>query len=225
MGRPWVIAKWAQSADGKMSTPPGESKWISNEKSREIVQKLRGRVDAIVVGSGTVRADDPLLTARPANSADVKRKATRIVVDSLATLSLESQLVKTAREAPVLVAVSAAAGVEECKLLVLAGIDVWPCEGANHAERFESLLNELGRRKMTNVMVEGGSQLLRTLVDAHLPDEVHVFIAPRAIGKNALPSPVGGGSASEIAAKLGVVNPLVIELDGDVYLRGRSASS
>ena len=100
-----------------MSTPAGESKWISNERSREVVQQLRGRMDAIIVGSGTVRADDPLLTARPTNPADVKRKATRVVVDSLATISLESQLVKTAREVPVLIAVSAAADVEKCKEL------------------------------------------------------------------------------------------------------------
>ena len=156
-GRPWVIAKWAQSADGRMSTPAGESKWISNERSREVVQQLRGRVDAIIVGSGTVRADDPLLTARPTNPADVKRKATRVVVDSLATISLESQLVKTAREVPVLIAVSAAADVEKCKQLVAAGVDIFPCAGATHAERFESLLDELGRRKMTNVLVEGGA--------------------------------------------------------------------
>lgn len=220
-GRPWVIAKWAQSANGRMSTPAGESKWISNERSREVVQKLRGCVDAIIVGSGTVRADDPLLTARPANPADVKRKATRMVVDSLATISLESQLVKTAREVPVLIAVSAAADVEKCKQLVAAGVDIFPCAGATHAERFESLLDELGRQKMTNVLVEGGAQLLRTLFDAELVDEVHVFIAPRAIGDETLPSPVGGTNADEIVAALGLTNPMVTDLDGDAYAHGR----
>ena len=73
------------------------TRWISNERSREVVQQLRGRVDAIVVGSGTVRADDPLLTARPKNPADVKRIALRVVVDSQATLPLESQLVQRLR--------------------------------------------------------------------------------------------------------------------------------
>jgi diaminohydroxyphosphoribosylaminopyrimidine deaminase / 5-amino-6-(5-phosphoribosylamino)uracil reductase len=220
-GRPWVIAKWAQSQDGKMSTLPGESKWISNEQSRAVVQKLRGRVDAIIVGSGTARIDDPLLTARPADSAEVKRVATRVVVDSLATLSLESQLVKTAREVPVLVAVSAAAEVEKCRQLVAAGVDVWPCRGDTHTERFESLLDELGRRKMTNVLVEGGSRLLRTLFDAQLVDEVHVFIAPQTIGGDMAPGPVGGGNAADIVAALRLTNPVVTELDGDIYVRGR----
>jgi diaminohydroxyphosphoribosylaminopyrimidine deaminase / 5-amino-6-(5-phosphoribosylamino)uracil reductase len=219
-GRPWVIAKWAQSVDGRMSTPVGESKWISNERSREVVQQLRGRVDAIIIGSGTAKMDDPMLTARPTDPADVKRKATRVVVDSLATLSLESQLVKTAREVPVLVAISAAAHVEKCKQLVAAGVDVWPCAGATHGARFESLLDELGRRKMTNVLVEGGSQLLRTLFDAQLIDEVHVFISPRTVGGDAAPGPVGG-SASGIAAALHVAKPEISNLEGDVYLHGR----
>jgi diaminohydroxyphosphoribosylaminopyrimidine deaminase / 5-amino-6-(5-phosphoribosylamino)uracil reductase len=219
--RPWVIAKWAQSQDGRMSTPAGESKWISNEASREVVQRLRGRVDAIVVGSGTARADDPLLTARPADAADVKRKATRVIVDSLAMLSLESRLVKTAREVPVLVAVSAAADVEQCRKLVAAGVDVWPCAGDTHAARFESLLDDLGRRKMTNVLVEGGAQLLRTVIGARLVDEAIVFIAPRTIGDGEAPGPVGGGSAADIAAALRLTNPAVIELNGDICVRGR----
>jgi diaminohydroxyphosphoribosylaminopyrimidine deaminase / 5-amino-6-(5-phosphoribosylamino)uracil reductase len=220
-GRPWVIAKWAQSLDGKISTGDSENKWISNEQSRAVVQKLRGRVDAIIVGSGTPRIDDPLLTARPTNPADIKRVATRVVVDSLATLSLESQLVKTAGDVPFLVAVSAVADVENCRQLVAAGVDVWPCAGANHAERFESLLDELGRRKMTNVLVEGGSQLLRTVFDSQLVDEVHVFIAAHTIGGDAVPGPVGGGSADEIATALGLESPLVADLNGDKYVRGR----
>jgi diaminohydroxyphosphoribosylaminopyrimidine deaminase / 5-amino-6-(5-phosphoribosylamino)uracil reductase len=202
-----------------MSTPAGESKWISNERSREVVQQLRGRVDAIIVGSGTVRADDPLLTARPTNPADVKRKATRVVVDSLATISLECQLVKTAREVPVLIAVSAAADVEKCKQLVAVGVDIFPCAGATHAERFKSLLDELGRRKMTNVLVEGGAQLLRTVFDARLVDEVHLFIAPRTIGGETLTGPIGG-NATEIAASLHFAKPAITSLDGDTYLRG-----
>ena len=103
-GRPWVIAKWAMTLDGKLATRTGNSQWISSEASRAVVHQLRGRVDAVIVGSGTARADNPLLTARPANLADVKRIATRIVVDSTASLSPESRLVQTAADVPVLVA-------------------------------------------------------------------------------------------------------------------------
>jgi len=136
------------------------SRWISNQRSREVVQQLRGRVDAIVVGSGTVLADDPLLVARPKSPADVKRKAVRVVVDSKASLPLKSQLVKTARDVPVLVAISEDAPQDAVNRLADAGIQVFRCEGSTHAERLESLLDELGRRRMTNVLVEGGSRLL-----------------------------------------------------------------
>ncbi len=119
-GRPWVIAKWAQTRDGKMAMADG-ARWISNESSREEVQKLRGRVDAILIGSGTARIDDPLLTARPKNPDDVKRTALRVVVDSKATLPLESQLVKTAKDVPLLVAVASDAPLEAVKKLAAAG--------------------------------------------------------------------------------------------------------
>ena len=100
-GRPWVLAKWAMTVDGKTATYTGSSQWISSPESREIVHTLRGRVDAILVGRGTVRRDNPLLTARPQGV----RTAVRVIADSRAALSSDSQLATTAREVPVLVAV------------------------------------------------------------------------------------------------------------------------
>ena len=117
-GRPWVIAKWAMTLDGKLATRTGDSQWISSEASRGVVHQLRGRVDAIIVGSGTARADDPLLTARPADRADLKRVATRVVVDSPASLSPNSRLVQTAGDVPVLVAAATDAPREACEKLV-----------------------------------------------------------------------------------------------------------
>src|SRR5690606_7029218 len=96
-GRPWVIAKWAMTLDGKIATGTGSSQWISGEASRAVVHQFRGRVDAILVGAGTVRADDPLLTARPPGL----RTATRYV---LGPISPTSQLARTAREVPLVVA-------------------------------------------------------------------------------------------------------------------------
>src|SRR5579871_1062456 len=94
--RPWIIAKWAMTLDGKIATRTGDSQWISGRPSREIVHQLRARVDAVIVGRGTAERDDPLLTARPADG-NVARVATRIVVDGGAKLSSTSQLVQTAR--------------------------------------------------------------------------------------------------------------------------------
>jgi diaminohydroxyphosphoribosylaminopyrimidine deaminase / 5-amino-6-(5-phosphoribosylamino)uracil reductase len=220
-GRPWVIAKWAMTLDGKLATHTGDSQWISSEASRAVVHQLRGRVDAIVVGSRTACIDNPLLTARPANLADVKRIATRVVVDSAALVSLESRLVQTAPDVPVLLAAGDDASQETCNRLSSAGVEVLRCAGSSHAERIASLLDEMGRRRMTNVLVEGGSQLLGTMFDMRTVDEVHVFIAPKLAGGAAAPGPVGGAGVERMAAALKLADITIEELDGDVYVHGR----
>jgi diaminohydroxyphosphoribosylaminopyrimidine deaminase/5-amino-6-(5-phosphoribosylamino)uracil reductase len=222
-GRPWLIAKWAMTLDGKFATRTRDSQWISSEASRAVVHQLRGRVDGIMVGSGTARADDPLLTARPANLADVKRTAMRIVVDSAASLSLQSKLVQSAGDVPVLIGVGDDALAEMHEPLSGAGVEVVPCAGATHSERLESLLDELGRRRMTNILVEGGSQLLGLLFDIKAVDEVHVFIAPKLAGGEAAPSPVGGEGVDRMASALNLADIAIEELDGDVYVHGRLA--
>ena len=123
--RPWIIAKWAMTLDGKLATHAGDSRWISSEASRAIVHRLRGRVDAVMVGRGTAQADDPQLTARPPGP----RQAARIVVDTTATHSLQSLLVKTAREVPVIVAGGAAAPQDRVEALQAAGCEVIACAG------------------------------------------------------------------------------------------------
>lgn len=217
MRMPWVIAKWAMTLDGKIATRTGDSQWISNEASRSVVHRLRGRVDAIIVGSGTARADDPLLTARPAGP----RVATRIVVDSTASLSVDSQLVKTAKTAPVLVVATSNAPDEHVRRLTAAGCEVLVCDGIEPAERVRNLLAELGRRRMTNVLVEGGATLLGAFRDAEAIDEAHVFIAPKIVGgANAL-SPIGGTGLELISQAMPFTAWSVSELEGDIYARGR----
>jgi diaminohydroxyphosphoribosylaminopyrimidine deaminase/5-amino-6-(5-phosphoribosylamino)uracil reductase len=220
-GRPWVIAKWAMTLDGKLATNTGDSQWISSETSRAVVHQLRGRVDAVVVGSRTACADNPLLTARPANLADVKRIATRVVVDSAALIALESRLVQTATDVPVLLAGGNDASQDACNRLTSAGVEVFRCVGSSHDERIASLLDELGRRGMTNVLVEGGSQLLGTMFDMRIVDEVHVFIAPKLAGGTAAPGPVGGTGIERMSAALKLADITIEELDGDVYVHGR----
>lgn len=224
-GRPWVIAKWAMTLDGKLATYTGDSQWISSEMSRAVVHQLRGRVDAVVVGSRTACADNPLLTARPANLADVKRIATRVVVDSAALISLESRLVQTASDVPVLLAAGADAPQDACNRLTSVGVEVLRCAGSSHAERLASLLDEMGRRGMTNVLVEGGSQLLGTMFDMRAVDEVHVFIAPKLAGGAAARGPVGGEGIERMSAALKLADITIEELDGDVYVHGRIGAS
>jgi len=177
-GMPWVIAKWAMSLDGRLAAPPGADRWISSAESRSLVHALRGRIDAIAVGIGTVLADDPLLTARPPGP----RQPLRIVLDSAARLPLAAALVRTAREVPVLVAAGPAANADRLAALRAAGCEVWQATADSRSERLRELLAELGRRRLTNLMVEGGAAVLQTLFAAGAVDEIQAFVAPRVIG-------------------------------------------
>jgi diaminohydroxyphosphoribosylaminopyrimidine deaminase/5-amino-6-(5-phosphoribosylamino)uracil reductase len=224
-GRPWVIAKWAMSLDGKIATRSGDSKWISNEKSRQIVHQLRGRIDAIIVGNNTVIKDDPLLTARPAGP----RIPIRIVLDANASLPLTTKLVCTSTDAPVLVVVAENASEERKQKLIAAGCQVFGVPGLiwnensprNWTTRLPVLLDELGRRRLTNVLVEGGAMTLGGFRDLELIDEYHVFIAPKIIGGYASLSPLRGVGANTIDRALQIHSVVVELLDDDVYVHGR----
>ncbi|NIP87312.1 MAG: bifunctional diaminohydroxyphosphoribosylaminopyrimidine deaminase/5-amino-6-(5-phosphoribosylamino)uracil reductase RibD [Planctomycetales bacterium] len=214
-GRPWVLAKWAMTLDGKVATASGDSRWISCSKSRHIVHQLRGRVDAIVIGCHTADADDPLLTARPPGP----RTAVRVVCDSQAQLSSESQLVKTARQTPVLVAVRHDAPPVETQRLTAAGCEVFACQGDSATVRLESLLDELGRRQMTNVLVEGGGRLLGTFFAIAAVDEVHVFVAPKIIAGGV--AAVQGDGVDHLADAWQLENVHRTWIDEDTYISGR----
>ena len=215
-GRPWVVAKWAMTLDGKIATRTGSSRWISGDASRKIAHALRGRVDAVLVGRNTAQRDDPLLTARPPGP----RTALRVVVDTRASLPSQSQLVRTAREVPVLVAVGPEAEEADRRRLAEAGCEVLVCEGETHATRLDGLLSELGRRRMTNVLVEGGGRLLGSLFDAGAIDEVHVFLAPKLVGGTSAASPMAGDGIDEMSGALLLDKPEVRQVDSDVYVHG-----
>jgi diaminohydroxyphosphoribosylaminopyrimidine deaminase/5-amino-6-(5-phosphoribosylamino)uracil reductase len=215
-GRPWVIAKWAMTLDGKVATKLGDSKWISNEASRRIVHQIRGRADAIIVGTGTAAKDDPLLTARPPGP----RTPSRIVLDSNAALSTDSQLVETAGEAPVLVVAKSSATEDNVERLLQCGCEVLALDCKSRQESINSLLDELGSRRMTNVLVEGGARVLGAFYEAHAIDEVHVFIAPKLIGGEDAPSAIGGSGVESIAEAMQLSRVAIEDVDGDIYLRG-----
>jgi diaminohydroxyphosphoribosylaminopyrimidine deaminase/5-amino-6-(5-phosphoribosylamino)uracil reductase len=201
--------------DGRIATRSGDSRWISGEDSRVRVHQLRGRVDAIIIGRGTAQQDDPLLTVRPSGP----RIPTRIVLDSLASVPTESQLVRTAAEAPVLVAASRVAPEAQCERLRGAGVEVWQSPAEDPAQRWFGLLDELGRRQMTNVLVEGGAKLLGALFDSHSIDEVHAFIAPKLVGGG--PSPIAGHGVEFMKDARQLRGCVVEQLGSDVYLHGR----
>src|SRR5262249_8921116 len=188
-GRPWVHAKWAMTIDGKIATRTGESKWITGAAARARAHVLRGRVDAILIGKGTLLADDPLLTARPAGP----RTAARVVLTATAEGLPEScRLLETIQDAPVLVFTAGGARERLTRGRERGADVVGPPAGTGGALDIQSVLTELGNRNMTNVLVEGGAETLGRFLDAGEIDEVHAFIAPRLVGGAAAPSPIGG---------------------------------
>ena len=216
-GEPWVHAKWAMTLDGKIATRTKASKWISSEASRQRVHLLRGRMDAIIVGSGTARSDDPLLTVRLPGP----RTPVRVVVDSAATLSIDSQLVRTVADAPVLVAVTERASSTSVERLRNAGVEVLVAGAADGQVDLTLLLKELGRRSMTNILIEGGGELLGAAFDADLVDEAHVFVAPKFAGGADAVTPVAGVGV-DIIPEAGQLRGQVLEQVGDdVYIHGR----
>jgi diaminohydroxyphosphoribosylaminopyrimidine deaminase/5-amino-6-(5-phosphoribosylamino)uracil reductase len=220
-GRPWVIAKWAMTLDGKIATAAGSSRWISGDSARKIVHQLRSRVDAILIGRRTAELDDPLLTAR-LESGQSPRIAARIVLDSRARLPSDSQLVATAREYPTVIATGPDATHAEIRRLESAGCEVVRLAATSPGDRLIQLLDELGRRRMTNILVEGGSQLLGTLFDARQIDEVHAFICPKLFGGQNAPSPIAGAGVQQVADALALKNVQKTMLEDDLYITGRT---
>jgi diaminohydroxyphosphoribosylaminopyrimidine deaminase/5-amino-6-(5-phosphoribosylamino)uracil reductase len=217
-GRPYVIAKWAMTLDGRTATASGDSRWISGRRSRALVHELRGRMDAVIVGIGTVLADDPQLTARPPGP----RCAARIVLDGAGRLPLESRLARSAREVPVLVAVTSRAPEDRLSALRAAGCEVLTFPG-DRSVPLVPLLEELGRRNMTNVLVEGGGVLQGSFLDAGEVDAVEVYVAPILEGGTHAFSPARGRGVAAMAEALRLEGTEVLTIDEDVLIRGRVA--
>jgi len=189
-GQPWVVLKWAQSLDGSIATRRGDSKWISNEKSRQYAHKIRGRMDAIIVGAGTVLADDPMLNCRHGRS---KRIAARIILDPELQTPTRSKLIQTANEIPtIIIADKRQKQAPKFRRYERAGVEVIGIRQRSTGLDLKQLLKQLGKRGMTNIMVEGGGKTLGAFYDAGLADEAVVFVSHRFIGGQQAFSPLNG---------------------------------
>ena len=220
--KPWVIAKWAMTVDGKIATASGDSEWISNDQSRHLVHRLRARVDAIMVGSGTARADNPSLTVRlPGVEEELDfepRVPLRIVFDSKATTAVVSNLVKTAKEIPTLIAVGPQHDTKQVARYVKHGVEIFIGESLSHHDRMIELLVHLAARGITNLMVEGGGRLLGILNDLGEIDEVHSFIAPKLLGGYHAVTPVTGLDRNRIVDGAELKLQTAQRVGDDVYL-------
>jgi diaminohydroxyphosphoribosylaminopyrimidine deaminase / 5-amino-6-(5-phosphoribosylamino)uracil reductase len=219
-GRPLVVMKCAMTLDGKVATSTGDSQWISGEDSRARAHRWRAELDAVAVGIGTALADDPLLTARV---EAVARQPIRVVFDSEARLPLDSKLVQSIDQAPLIVVCGRAAPRRSTEGLEAAGAEAIVVSGENEGARVAAALDELGARGIQSVLLEGGPHLTGAFLDAGEIDVVHAFVAPiLAGGRNAKP-PVEGQGIERIATARRALSTEIERLGDDVLISSRFA--
>src|SRR5262245_46739532 len=217
-GRPLVTYKAAMSLDGRVASPTGDSRWISSVESRELVHRWRAECDAVAVGIGTALADDPLLTARLENAAG---QPTRVVFDSQARLPLESALVSSIDEAPLIVVCAPEAASARRDGLERAGAEVIVAPGRTPRARLESALDELGRHEIQDLLVEGGPTLAGALFDAGEIDEVRLFVAPVLVGAAQARAVLEGEGVARIAEGVHPLSTSFEEVGEDLLVRAR----
>ena len=218
-GRPYVLFKSAVTLDGKVATHAGDSHWISGEESRAMVQGWRAEVDAVCVGIGTVISDDPLLTART-DGEDITQP-TRVVFDSEARLPLESKLVTTASESPVIVVVSRGASRASLERLEEAGVRAVVALGQNEAGRVRNAMQELGAEGIQSVLLEGGPHLAGAFLDSQDVDEMCIFVAPLAVGGRQAKVMVEGEGSETLAGGIRALSMDTEKIGEDVLIRAR----
>lgn len=216
-GRPFVTAKWAMTLDGKTAVRSGDSRWISSPESRALVHALRGRMDGILVGVDTAIADDPRLTARPPGP----RTPVRIILDSTVRLPPTGALAQSARETPVIVVTTEAAPIDRRDRLAGLGCEVLIVPGPAETGRvsLEPLLDLLGSRGMTNLLVEGGGRVLGGFLDAGEVDAVEVYLAPILDGGDHGFTSIRGQGKEMMSQALRLEGGEVRQVGGDLRIR------
>ncbi len=194
-GYPLVAVKTALTLDGKIATRTGDSRWITGEKSRRYVHRLRGQFDAVMIGIGTVLADNPLLTTRFGEGRD----ALRIVVDSKARLPLGAGLINSSPTASAILATTELADPDRCRRLKEQGVNILTLPSREKRVDLRALFEKLGKRGVTSVLVEGGGRLNYSLLEQGLVDKLLLFVAPIIFGGKDAPTAFNGSGIDRIA--------------------------
>jgi diaminohydroxyphosphoribosylaminopyrimidine deaminase/5-amino-6-(5-phosphoribosylamino)uracil reductase len=187
---PFVIMKTAMTLDGKIATRTNASKWITGELSRKHVHELRHRVAGIMVGIGTVLADDPSLTTRFEDGRG--SDPIRIIVDSSARIPLEAKVLNIESDAKTIIAVTEKANKEKLRLLEEKSAEIIVTPSKNERIDLSLLMKELGERKIDSILLEGGSELNYAALEEGIVDKINAFIAPKIVGGITAKTPVGG---------------------------------
>ena len=215
---PFVLLKAATTLDGKTATASGDSKWITCEKSREAVHKMRCRYKAILVGVNTVIKDDPLLTARPTDFEGIN--PVRVILDSTGRIPLEAQVLKVSEYLRTIVATTEMMPRDKIKKLQSMGIEVIITSNTCDRVDLKELLGKLYEMGIDSVMVEGGGTVAAAFLNEGLVDKTAIFIAPKIIGGQNSLSPVMGEDKLNMSQSLVLKNRKITEIDEDILIEG-----
>lgn len=191
---PFVVMKSAMSLDGKIATVSGKSKWITNDVSRKLVHEMRDIYDGILVGIGTVLADNPTLTTRLEEGG---KNPIRIVVDSMARIPLDAKILD--KSVTTIIAVTNLAPEDKVVALKEIGAEVLIVESKDGRVDLKKLFSILGEKNICSIFVEGGATINEMLLKEKLVDKIHMFIAPKIIGGKTAPTPIGGDGIKELS--------------------------
>ncbi len=220
-GLPYVVMKAAMTLDGRIATRTGDSRWVTGPEARQHVHQLRHRYDAIMVGVGTVVADNPRLTTRLAGMNG--KNPLRVIVDSTLRISLDAEVVLSASVVPTVVACLASASGQRDRIrgqLAARGVEVWEVPGEGPRVDLINLVHLMGKKGITSILVEGGAEVHGACLTAGIVDKVMIYIAPKIAGGREAPGPVGGHGVQVMADAVGVKDLQVCRLGPDVLLTG-----
>lgn len=235
--RPYVIMKTAMTLDGKIAAYTGDSRWVTNEQSRKLVHELRSEMAAVMVGIGTVLADDPMLNVRLEGK---HHQPVRIVVDSNLRIPVDSQLVKTAKEYRTIVATTKSLAdfaddtdfsdrPQEFSSLTLtdladSGVEIIECQSINNHVDINDLMTKLGSMGIDSILLGGGGTLNAAFLEAGCVDEVWAFIAPKIIGGEGAKTPVSGKGIKKMSDAIQLQNIDIQNINGDILIKGKICS-
>ena len=216
-GMPFVTSKFAMSLDGKIADRAGRSRWITGELARARAHELRAESDAILVGIGTVIADDPRLTARDTAGRPRRLQPLRVVVDSRGRIPLDTAVASDKGRTLI-----ACIDMDESKRSELAarGVEVEVLPGHHGRVNLDALLRLLGGRGVTSILVEGGGQVAGSFFDGGLVDRVAAFIAPMIVGGRCAPGPVAGDGVADITDSLQLGDYSCEKIGDDLFVVG-----
>jgi diaminohydroxyphosphoribosylaminopyrimidine deaminase / 5-amino-6-(5-phosphoribosylamino)uracil reductase len=217
-GRPFVIAKSALTLDGWSATSKGHSKWITNEESRNFVHRLRDKVDGVMVGVGTIFADDPSLTARLKNRKG--KDPVRIIVDTHLRMPHNAKVFNPDSDSRTIVVVGDKTPQRQMRAFEREGVSIMPVPAKDGRIDLSALMDALGKMSIVNLLVEGGSEIMGSLMREKLIDKFYFFMAPKVLGgDDGIPMARGKGP-ERMDGSISLRNIVVKRFDNDTLITG-----